>query len=328
MKKIFLFIVALAAFQMSENKAFSTTITAIASGNWETGASWKGGKVPQCGDSVVIGTGMTIKVTSLVDFSSCGNPMHFEIMGTLGFQAGKKLKLPCGSKVGVAKNGLLSGESGGGNFSFIEICSSTDWASDKGNMSGPVTLQPEQKPVELVHFSAKPGTEGIILSWLTSSELNNASFAVERSKDGITFMELGKVKGTGTSQQITTYKFIDKNPVSGIQYYRLSQKDVNGTTKIMNPITIRWNHNPDFSIYPNPSRGDLYANVTSKFKKQIGLLMITNKDGNVVVSKDISFVEKTKALSLLKPSERLKPGNYVVNIICIGQLYADDVVVQ
>ena len=192
MKKIILLFIGISTFMLLGNQAFSTTITAIKSGNWEMGTSWKGGKTPQCGDSVVIGTGLTIKVTSLQDFSSCGNPMHFEILGTLDFQAGKKLKLPCGSKVGVANNGLLSGESGGENFSFIEICSSTDWASDKGNMSGPVTLQPEPKPVELVHFSAKPGTEGIILSWLTSSELNNASFTVEKSKDGTTLRNLEK----------------------------------------------------------------------------------------------------------------------------------------
>jgi len=310
------------------NTTTAGTIIASSSGKWDDKTSWAGGKIPQCGDSVIIGAGKIIEATSIIDFNSCGNPMHLTIIGTLNFQSGNKMLLPCGSKIALKEGGLISVPRSGGFSNSIDICSSTAWKSTKGNVPGPATLEVAPKPVDLVHFSAKPGTEGIILSWMTASEKSNGGFVVEKSTDGQTFSELATVNSTGNGTSMSNYKFIDKNPAAGLQYYRLSQKNSSGEIKSMTPITIRWNHNPDFSIYPNPSKGALFANVANNLKKKIGLLMITNKNGNVVISKDISFVEKTKALSLLKQSEYLKPGEYEVNVICQGYLYTQEVIVE
>lgn len=327
-KKLFLWILNLSILWVASTPSYAGTIKAAASGKWEEKSSWAGGKIPQCGDSVIIGSGINIEVTSVIDFSKCGNAMHLQVSGKLSMQPDKKINLPCGSKVAMKEGGVILASSDGALSNSIEICSETAWSGSKGNMSGPNTLEKEPQPVALVHFSAKPGTEGIILSWTTSSENNISNYVVEKSKDGRSFSELGNVKGTGTSSKLNNYKFIDKDPSPGLQYYRLSQKNANGETTVKNPITIRWNHNPDFNVYPNPSKGELFANVANTLRKKIGLLMITNNKGNVVISKDIVFSEKTKALSLLKPAEHLKPGEYEVNVICQGNLYSQQVTVE
>ena len=324
MKKIF---ISISIILITANQGYSKTITAASSGKWEDKSSWVGGILPQCGDSVVISSGKTIELSSVVDFSTCGNAMHFVISGTLNIQGGKKLNLPCGSKVALKDGGLITSPANGVSNS-IEICTESAWSATKGNLSGPKVLEQVSQPVALVHFSAKPGTDGIILSWVTSSEKNNAGYTIEKSKDGTTFSELGAVKGAGSSTGMSNYKFIDKAPAAGLQYYRLSQKDMNGETNVMSPITIRWNHNPDFNVYPNPSKGELFANIANSLRKKIGLLMITNNKGGVVVSKDIVFSEKTKSVSLLKPAEHLKPGEYEVNVICQGNLYSQQVTVE
>ncbi len=328
MKKLILLSISISILWVSENQCFSKTISAAGSGKWENKSSWIGGVVPQCGDSVLIGTGKNIEVSSVIDFSTCGNAMYFTISGTLSISAGKKINLPCGSKIAMKDGGLITAANNNGVSNSIEICAMTAWNNSKGDITGPTTLEQLPQPAALVHFSAKPGADGIILSWMTSSEMNNTGFTIEKSKDGNTFTEIGNVKGAGNSSNLSSYKYIDKTPSSGLQYYRLSQKDFSGETRVMNPITIRWNHNPDFNIYPNPSKGELFANIANSLRKKIGLLMITSKNGNVVVSKDIAFTDKTKALCLLKPAEKLKPGEYEVNVICQGNLYTQQVTVE
>ena len=306
----------------------ATTVTASTSGSWETGSTWVGGNIPQCGDTVIIGTGKTIQVTTVKDYTGCGGFIYVSILGTLNFQTGKKLLLPCGSQVIIATNGKITAGNGGGNSNVIDICSVTVWNAAAGTLPGPVMLPGTPLPVQLLHFMATPTDEDIELTWVTASELNNAMFIIEKSSDSKKFLELGKIEGAGTSSNSKSYKFSDKSPMDGLQYYRLTQIDYNGTKKTFDVVATKWNSKADFRVYPNPSAGPLFANVASNLNKQLGLLMITNTDGSVVVSKDISFKEKTKNISLLKTNEKLKPGSYVVNIVCNGSLYSQHVVIQ
>ncbi|MEZ4739330.1 MAG: hypothetical protein R2818_08210 [Flavobacteriales bacterium] len=45
-------------------------------------------------------------------------------------------------------------------------------------------------PIELVSFTASPGTNAVDLEWSTASETDNDHFTVERSTDGTTFQDL------------------------------------------------------------------------------------------------------------------------------------------
>ena len=66
------------------------------------------------------------------------------------------------------------------------------------------------------------------LEWVTATEINNDFFTLERSQDGKSFEEIGKVKGAGNSSQILNYNFTDEHPNSGVSYYRLKQTDYDG----------------------------------------------------------------------------------------------------
>lgn len=88
-------------------------------------------------------------------------------------------------------------------------------------------------PVELLDFQvACNGTEGVKVEWATASEINNSHFVVERSEEGI-FWEIisPEVHGAVNSNVQNNYSFIDNNPARGINYYRLTQVDFDGTTE-------------------------------------------------------------------------------------------------
>nr|GFD54372.1 hypothetical protein [Tanacetum cinerariifolium] len=64
-------------------------------------------------------------------------------------------------------------------------------------------------PVVLVSFDAQRLGTSATLTWATASERNSDYFAVERSLDGQTFVELGQVASHGTTQLHNSYQFVD-----------------------------------------------------------------------------------------------------------------------
>jgi hypothetical protein len=138
---------------------------------------------------------------------------------------------------------------------------------------GPFTLSSisttNPLPIELLSFSAACDNGHNLLSWSTASETNNDHFTVERSADGNSWQEAGKVAGAGTSAAANNYSFRDEQSTSKLTYYRLKQTDHNGLFSYFSIISAEPCQNSDngWSIYPNPSSGvfHLASNKTDPF---------------------------------------------------------------
>jgi hypothetical protein len=121
-------------------------------------------------------------------------------------------------------------------------------------------------PVELVSFSANVVSGSVALSWKTSTEKNNLGFAVQRSKDGKTFNDIGFVNGSGTTTEAKSYSFIDMNlgEVNKL-YYRLRQIDYDGTAVYTSIIQVDITKPVTFNLaqnYPNPFNPSTTINFT------------------------------------------------------------------
>ena len=93
---------------------------------------------------------------------------------------------------------------------------------------------------------------GIMLSWSTSLEQDNAMFIIERSNDGIQFTNIGAVKGAGHSIKNNDYSFLDDSKSDGQRYYRLRQIDFDGSFST-SPIFIFNKNAPAFFHISNMS---------------------------------------------------------------------------
>lgn len=308
--------------------AESATRTALSSGRWEQASRWSGGQLPACGDSVVINAGISVEISSILDFSLCSGPLHLKIKGTLTFQTGKKLRLPCNSSVTIESGGLISGGGGGGNSNLIDICNVTVWNAAQGNLPGPAVLQVNPLPIELAYFSVRPESDGITLSWITLSELNNSHYVIEKGKDGLHFDELTTVPGAGTTTHLSSYLVTDKNPFEGLQYYRLRQVDQDGKSTLSSTLAVKWNSLHVFQIYPNPSTGELFANLDPQLVGQTGKLIINRADGKLLMLRDIRIENTSYGVKLLKNREYLKPGSYMVSLNFKDQNYSQIVVAR
>ena len=108
-------------------------------------------------------------------------------------------------------------------------------------------------PVEWLSFDAEVRGPFVALEWATASELNNDFFAVERSVDGLAYMQVGKVQGAGTTQDIQTYHFSDLAPITGPSYYRLRQVDYDGAFDFSDVIRVEMTEaGNQVRMYPNP----------------------------------------------------------------------------
>lgn len=93
-----------------------------------------------------------------------------------------------------------------------------------------------QLPVELTRFEANCNDKNqtIDLVWETATETNNDYFTLERSLDGYNFTRIAKIPGNGSSNEPHSYSFVDYDPLDGINYYKLSQTDFDGSTETFN----------------------------------------------------------------------------------------------
>jgi pectate lyase len=115
-------------------------------------------------------------------------------------------------------------------------------------------------PVELASFNASVNGNDVQLNWITSTEINNFGFEVERSQKSKVksqnWERIGFVEGGGTTTEIRTYSFTDMNVSSGQYSYRLKQIDYDGSFKYSPVVQVEVgeviNNFALHQNYPNP----------------------------------------------------------------------------
>jgi hypothetical protein len=142
----------------------------------------------------------------------------------------------------------INGTGGRNNASGASFAGNGSGVNNTGilSMGGPL-------PVEFLSFTGEKEVDNVKLSWTTGGEKNTASFIVERSQDAQHFTTLGKVKATGSPYSTSHYDLYDESPSRGINYYRLKQVDHDTKYSYSTIVAIDFEHDWDFSLFPNPS---------------------------------------------------------------------------
>lgn len=85
-------------------------------------------------------------------------------------------------------------------------------------------------PVDWVSFMAKKTNNNATqLRWTVASQHDVMSYCVERSDDGLNFKPITTLKAQqNTTQALLQYDFLDENPLSGNNYYRIKATDKDG----------------------------------------------------------------------------------------------------
>lgn len=160
-------------------------------------------------------------------------------------------------------------------------------------------------PITLVSFTATESRGSVTLEWQTAAEENNDYMAIERSVDGRSFREIGRVIGAGTTQEDHYYTFTDARPDFGTNYYRLRQADFDGTTSYSPIASINARLADDAAglmLYPNPADYELTVPGIS------GRAVVYNSLGQALLQTVLRPGYPTLDVS------RLPPGQYWLEV--------------
>lgn len=103
-------------------------------------------------------------------------------------------------------------------------------------------------PVEYLQtLRAEAHKQGVLLTWISETELNASHYTLEKSRQGEDFSELVKIQAEGAG----LYRFIDTDVLPGLNYYRLKQFDRDGTFSLS--AIVPFTEKETIKIFPNPT---------------------------------------------------------------------------
>lgn len=144
-------------------------------------------------------------------------------------------------------------------------------------------------PVTWLDVKAEQKTDReIAISWSTSTEINNAFFEIEKTKDNRNYTTIGNVAGAGNKSSVSHYQFIDFEPSNEVVYYRIKQVDYDGKFDYSKIVTVKRDNKLDeLGVYPNPA----VAQINIEFKRSLkttGMYTVSNSFGQIVKQGDIA----------------------------------------
>jgi hypothetical protein len=160
-------------------------------------------------------------------------------------------------------------------------------------------------PIQMTGFYAKRKSNAVTLSWQTAAELNAKEFVIQK-KMGSSFVDIASVAADNKSDG-SSYSFYDINSAKGISQYRLKMVDRNGAFTYSEIRAVKGTTgSADFTIFPNPSKGDARVTVTDiSGPTDIQLVDNTGRTIKVVSMNNNNTVDFTN----------LQKGMYLVRII-------------
>lgn len=178
-----------------------------------------------------------------------------------------------------------------------------------------------QLPVKYLNFDGVLRNDIAVLDWRTASELNNKGFEVQRRTDARTFSDIGFVTGHGTTSMVNDYTFSDPKLVSGNNYYRLKQIDLDGKYSYSSTINLQFNKF-DWAILGNPSSNmwmqlqlDKMHNVSVQIISLQGIVLQTINKGNIGVG----------TYSIPLDMSHFARGMYIVKLMVDGNSYSKNI---
>ena len=172
-------------------------------------------------------------------------------------------------------------------------------------------------PVSLLSFSGYKDGIRNQLRWVTSSEINNSGFQVERSSDGQSYQSIGFVNSLaigGNSQTPLKYSFSDAQPAGVKQYYRLKQTDIDGRNTLSNILLIQGEKPTAFeiaSVFPNPTRGQITMLLSAPTNETVNI-RVMDLAGRILETRQVNVLTGNNSIPF-DLSKQAK-GQYLIQV--------------
>ena len=172
-------------------------------------------------------------------------------------------------------------------------------------------------PVTLLDFKARPAGKAVLLQWTTGSEQNSSHFIIERSFNGTSYEEVGRVSAAGNSAVNRYYHFTD--PLGGLFtpnkniFYRIKMVDLDASSTLSETRTLKLSGAAEvISLFTNPvnDKIEFMYNAQSSGPAFINL---HNAAGSLVYRQNITTVQGSNFIKI--PAGPLADGIYYLSIV-------------
>ncbi|MBK8443978.1 MAG: T9SS type A sorting domain-containing protein [Sphingobacteriales bacterium] len=147
---------------------------------------------------------------------------------------------------------------------------------------------------DLIRFEGEVIENGNQLSWATAAEINTDYYILERSLDGINFVNYAKIDAAGNTASTQVYAYLDNQVEDCATYfYRLSEVDALGNQEIISDV-IRLQGKADaclsVEIAPIPASSTLNVNLNMGSDAAMVTLKVTDLLGRVITQQNVHTV--------------------------------------
>ena len=176
-------------------------------------------------------------------------------------------------------------------------------------------------PITLTTFDATLQNKNIVeLEWTTSSEINNAFFTIEKSRNTEEWTTSSIIDGAGNSSNVIHYLDFDKTPYQGISYYRLKQTDFDGNFTYSDIRVINLKEQLKFHFYPNPAQKSFIVEMENL--KDVQISIIDNLGKEIKLEKRVEFNKITFDSSVLSS------GVYFIHAENNGKIQSEKIIIE
>jgi hypothetical protein len=171
-------------------------------------------------------------------------------------------------------------------------------------------------PVKLSLFTGKPQGNAIQLQWTAATEINAAYYEVQRSANGTSYTNIGKVEAGAITGK---YQFTDATPLFGKNHYRLRMVDNDGSFEYSGIVVlttgITSSTQASLSVFPNPATSHITLTVQSAVATT-DVLQLYNAAGARLLSEKL--VLPAGGLNKQLNIASLSPGTYFIKLAGSG----------
>lgn len=172
-----------------------------------------------------------------------------------------------------------------------------------------IYANPTPLPVKFSNVSASLINSQAKINWTSESELNVLSYTIEKSSNGVSFVEIGKV----TASKIKNYSFVDRTIAAGTNYYRIKSTDANGATTYSSVVKVLSLAKGGVTVFPNPVTNhtlNMQISGVDAGKYAINLYSI---NGQKVSTSSINIASGALSQSITLPGS-VKAGTYQLEL--------------
>jgi Secretion system C-terminal sorting domain len=176
-------------------------------------------------------------------------------------------------------DGCDYGATNGNSVKYLSLSAATSTAGEVASVWTGICAT--VLPLRMIDFTAsKQNDNSVLLNWVTDNEENTSHFELERSTASGSFSKIANVVSNNSVNR-NNYNFTDRQPLSGINLYRLKIYDKDGQFKYSSVLKVTLSGKPVFEVFPNPAK-DVITITGIRSNETIKLL---NAEGRILMQK-------------------------------------------